>query len=347
MLREVAYLFDLKNVRCSNPSTSLGQVTSLLFSFILLLQLLDSTNMYCQPFYHRDFTIEKQQLQLQTLSPVDSTTQMTLSTLPHHTLSPPPSPCHGSTFNTENIYNNNKQQQQISTGDPVQRVDINNHSTSNTSRWNQAEIPFTWSTPHYTSYSNHQVSDSLNNHHPNIIASTTTTTTTVAINGTEDISDADSSDVNSFSNHFRDRVGNNFNESTSAKEQMTGYTYSSINQNFNTTNNTNDNNNHKPASLFSLMSQSIEDDEDARRKRRRERNKLAASKCRFKKRQHVAFLMSESERLESSNSNLKLTLNKLQSELEQLAQVLHSHKCHFVKGNILQLSTIITPLHQA
>lgn len=83
-------------------------------------------------------------------------------------------------------------------------------------------------------------------------------------------------------------------------------------------------------SFLSMISQSLDDDdEDARRRRRRERNKLAACKCRFKKRQHVAFLVSESERLERHNESLKLSLGEIVSQLEHLSQIFNCHDCHY------------------
>lgn len=318
---------------CSPKYVTWSSLTPLLFSLLLLLSLFHSTNMYCQPFYHhRDFAVDKQQVH--SLSPTDP---LTNAPLPHHTLSPPPSPCHSlSHFNGDQLVYN--KQQQLSTSDAAIRFDTSDLHCNQ--RWsNQAEMSnFSWPTHHYGSYSNQMCPPESNQ---NVIAAPSAATSSTSINGTEDISDADSSDVASFASHFRDRVARNFNDSSNGTtKHLDGYSYSTIaNENVVAPN--------TKSSLFCLMSQSIEDDEDARRRRRRERNKLAASKCRFKKRQHVAFLMSESERLESSNSTLKLTLNELQSELEQLAQVLHSHKCHFVKQNILQLSNIITPLHQA
>lgn len=316
--------------------------------------------MYCQQFYHhRDFSIEKDH-QIQTISPNDSSVTLTNTTtvssntnsnLTHHTLSPPPSPFHSSNFNHENYYskgtiNNNFTTKQIqSTSDLVSTIDTNENS-NNISRWNQDhDLHFAWPhNAHYVTY-NSQICTDLNQ---NIIVDSTINSNnnnhnnnnSSSINN-DDISDADSTDIISFKGHLRGKSMKTL--INDVKQQFNGYNNNNNNNNSNNNNNItsyNENIQNKQ-SLFSLMSQTIEDDEDARRKRRRERNKLAASKCRFKKRQHVAFLISESERLETNNSSLKLTLGEIQNELEQLAQVLHSHKCLFVKQNILQLSNVI------
>ncbi|KAK3726620.1 hypothetical protein QZH41_010953 [Actinostola sp. cb2023] len=68
-------------------------------------------------------------------------------------------------------------------------------------------------------------------------------------------------------------------------------------------------------------------EELSRRKVRRTRNKVAASKCRMKRKQHVHELMEASEELESANSQLESDIAFLHAEIEQLEQMLQGHKC--------------------
>ncbi|XP_065056799.1 jun dimerization protein 2-like isoform X2 [Rhopilema esculentum] len=67
--------------------------------------------------------------------------------------------------------------------------------------------------------------------------------------------------------------------------------------------------------------------EEERRRVRRERNKVAASKCRNKRKEHIKHLMKESEELENRNSSLQNEINTLQSEIKQLESMLDSHRC--------------------
>jgi len=67
--------------------------------------------------------------------------------------------------------------------------------------------------------------------------------------------------------------------------------------------------------------------EEERRRLRRERNKVAASKCRNKRKEHIKSLMKESEELENRNSSLQNEINTLQSEIKQLESMLDSHRC--------------------
>ncbi|XP_065056801.1 jun dimerization protein 2-like isoform X3 [Rhopilema esculentum] len=66
---------------------------------------------------------------------------------------------------------------------------------------------------------------------------------------------------------------------------------------------------------------------EERRRVRRERNKVAASKCRNKRKEHIKHLMKESEELENRNSSLQNEINTLQSEIKQLESMLDSHRC--------------------
>lgn len=66
------------------------------------------------------------------------------------------------------------------------------------------------------------------------------------------------------------------------------------------------------------------EDED-RRRRRRERNKIAATKCRMKKRERTANLMKESEQLDTQNIDLKNQVRSLELERQQLFDMLQAH----------------------
>uniref|UniRef100_A0A182QZV9 BZIP domain-containing protein n=1 Tax=Anopheles farauti TaxID=69004 RepID=A0A182QZV9_9DIPT len=85
------------------------------------------------------------------------------------------------------------------------------------------------------------------------------------------------------------------------------------------------------------------EDED-RRRRRRERNKIAATKCRMKKRERTVNLINESETLDAQNKELKTQVSKLETECRKLLEVLQAHgpTCVHQKGYqpLPSLSTI-------
>lgn len=67
-------------------------------------------------------------------------------------------------------------------------------------------------------------------------------------------------------------------------------------------------------------------DEHDRRKRRRERNKIAAAKCRNKKKEKTDSLQKESEKLESVNADLKAQIEELKQQKQQLVYMLNLHR---------------------
>lgn len=79
-----------------------------------------------------------------------------------------------------------------------------------------------------------------------------------------------------------------------------------------------------PKSYFCSFQLTPEDEE--RRRRRRERNKIAATKCRLKKRERTANLIHESEVLETQNIDLKNQLHVLQKEQLTLTEMLSQHR---------------------
>ncbi|XP_054546041.1 cyclic AMP-dependent transcription factor ATF-3 isoform X2 [Talpa occidentalis] len=67
-------------------------------------------------------------------------------------------------------------------------------------------------------------------------------------------------------------------------------------------------------------------EEDERKKRRRERNKIAAAKCRNKKKEKTECLQKESEKLESVNAELKAQIEELKNEKQRLIYMLNLHR---------------------
>ncbi|MEE6473980.1 hypothetical protein FKM82_010236 [Ascaphus truei] len=67
-------------------------------------------------------------------------------------------------------------------------------------------------------------------------------------------------------------------------------------------------------------------EEDERKKRRRERNKVAAAKCRNKKKEKTECLQKESEKLESINADLKAQIEELKNEKQHLIYMLNLHR---------------------
>jgi len=72
-------------------------------------------------------------------------------------------------------------------------------------------------------------------------------------------------------------------------------------------------------------------EDEARRRRRRERNKIAATKCRLKKREKTVNLVHESQVLANLNEGLRCQIEELEVERDGLLGVLLSHKGNCVK----------------
>ncbi|RWS11913.1 protein fosB-like protein [Dinothrombium tinctorium] len=75
--------------------------------------------------------------------------------------------------------------------------------------------------------------------------------------------------------------------------------------------------------------QTISSEDEERRRRRRERNKIAATKCRNKKKFHVTKLSQESLTLEEANCSLQNEILNLKREQQKLLDVLNTHSCCF------------------
>lgn len=76
---------------------------------------------------------------------------------------------------------------------------------------------------------------------------------------------------------------------------------------------------------FFLFFQQLTPEDEDRRRRRRERNKIAATKCRMKKRERTLNLVSESEILETQNIELKSQVRSLETERRKLTEMLQAH----------------------
>ncbi|CAH2982890.1 unnamed protein product [Chilo suppressalis] len=80
-------------------------------------------------------------------------------------------------------------------------------------------------------------------------------------------------------------------------------------------------------------SEGLTPEDEERRRRRRERNKIAATKCRMKKRERTVNLVTESEVLENQNIDLKAQLKDLEVQKRQLMDMLSLHSASCVKNN--------------
>jgi len=77
---------------------------------------------------------------------------------------------------------------------------------------------------------------------------------------------------------------------------------------------------HKPR-------QKMTAEEEERRRIRRQRNKVAASKCRIKRKNHVRSLLKASEDLTKANNKLESEIAHLRKEKDRLVDALRAHLC--------------------
>ncbi|KAM7173242.1 cyclic AMP-dependent transcription factor ATF-3 isoform 1-T2 [Macrochelys suwanniensis] len=77
---------------------------------------------------------------------------------------------------------------------------------------------------------------------------------------------------------------------------------------------------------MSVLKAEFSPHEDERKKRRRERNKIAAAKCRNKKKEKTECLQKESEKLETINAELKAQIEELKNEKQHLIYMLNLHR---------------------
>ena len=60
---------------------------------------------------------------------------------------------------------------------------------------------------------------------------------------------------------------------------------------------------------------------------RRERNKLAALRCRTRRRERIEALEKETAELEDQNNDVENEITSLRAQLKQLEQMLKDHHC--------------------
>ena len=71
--------------------------------------------------------------------------------------------------------------------------------------------------------------------------------------------------------------------------------------------------------------------DEERRRKRRERNKVAATKCRNKKKEQTMTLMRESQAVQDLNISLKQEISRLESEEKDLRALLAHHRAHCLR----------------
>ena len=72
--------------------------------------------------------------------------------------------------------------------------------------------------------------------------------------------------------------------------------------------------------------QDLSPEDETRRRKRRERNKVAAEKCRIKKKKATLNLFAESKVVEAANAGYKEEIARLETEEKHLLTILARHK---------------------
>ena len=80
------------------------------------------------------------------------------------------------------------------------------------------------------------------------------------------------------------------------------------------------------------MGHQLTTEDEERRRRRRERNKVAATKCRNRKKERTGILMQESDVLEDQNVNFRSEIQRLETEKRRLMDVLAMHSPNCLKA---------------
>jgi len=83
-------------------------------------------------------------------------------------------------------------------------------------------------------------------------------------------------------------------------------------------------------------------EDEERRRRRRERNKIAATKCRLKKRERTVNLVQESEILENQNHDLKSQIQELETQRRRLVDMLSVHRPNCTKPHAFPITNYPT-----
>ena len=68
-------------------------------------------------------------------------------------------------------------------------------------------------------------------------------------------------------------------------------------------------------------------EEEEKRRLRRERNKLAAFRCRQRRKQHIVELEQVTEQIQNSNDDLEREIEDLKQQKQQLEEMLQRHSC--------------------
>ncbi|KAJ1527528.1 hypothetical protein ONE63_007498 [Megalurothrips usitatus] len=109
-----------------------------------------------------------------------------------------------------------------------------------------------------------------------------------------------------------------------------------------------DEDDESPTTGKRMKREQLTPEDEERRRRRRERNKVAATKCRIKKRERTVNLVQESEILESQNYELKSQIQELETQRRRLVDMLSSHSSTCTRpGNVHQAAQALAqpPAH--
>lgn len=82
-----------------------------------------------------------------------------------------------------------------------------------------------------------------------------------------------------------------------------------------------------PTTNDTTTSEQLTKEDEEKRRQRRERNKVAAAKCRERKKMKVEHLSQEAENLKEENEVLTMDIRALQLEKDNLLRKLCSHHC--------------------
>ncbi|XP_004205502.1 cyclic AMP-dependent transcription factor ATF-3 [Hydra vulgaris] len=79
------------------------------------------------------------------------------------------------------------------------------------------------------------------------------------------------------------------------------------------------------------VSRELTMEEEERRRVRRERNKVAALRCRVKRKSHVTKLIEETDDLHKANNQLENIIERLELEKHKLEEAIRLHSCKSIK----------------
>lgn len=85
--------------------------------------------------------------------------------------------------------------------------------------------------------------------------------------------------------------------------------------------------NHPQKAIVQIQTEQSTTDDEAKRQERKNRNKIAAKKCRRKRKMHFHELIVQEETVTRLNDDLRKESERLQQELDQLQKLLDQHNC--------------------